>query len=36
MSDEVKLLSGMLGVCGALIVFALVMGAMAAMRGSGL
>ena len=35
MTDEVKLLSGILGLCGALVVFALVMGVLAAMRGSG-
>lgn len=36
MTEELKLLSGVVGVCGALIVIALVMGAMAAMRGSGM
>lgn len=36
MTDEVKLLSAIIGVCGALVVFALVMGTLAAMRGSGM
>jgi len=36
MSDEVKLLSAMVGVCGALLVLGLVMGALAAMRAGGM